>query len=161
MMSNKVDIFLKKLSKPYYLKLFLWFKLPLAALTGVKLVQVDYETCAVLVKYKWLNKNPFNTMYWAVMGMAAELCSGLLVMMYAYGQKPGISMYVVSCKGKFVKTGLGKITFTCNDGKLIEAVVKDCMANKTAKTIDCETKATNEKGELVAEFTFTWSIKGR
>lgn len=100
-------------------------------------------------------------MYWAVMGMAAELCSGLLVMMYAYGQKPGISMYVVSCKGKFVKTALGKITFTCNDGKLIEEVVKDCMANKTAKTIDCETKATNEKGELVAEFTFTWSIKGR
>ncbi len=160
-MEDSAKVFARKLSSPLFFKLMLWFKLPLAALTGVKLLNVSNEMCEVVVKYKWLNKNPFKTMYWAVMGMAAELCSGLLVMMYAYNQKPGIAMYVVACSGKFVKTGLGKITFTCTDGELIANTVKECMANKSAIAIDCKTKAHNEKGELVAEFIFTWSIKGR
>ena len=160
-MQDNTSIFLNKINKPIFFKLMLWFKLPLAAFTGVKLIKMNHEVCEVMVKYKWLNKNPFNTMYWAVMGMAAELCSGLLVMMYAYNIKPGISMFVVGCKGRFVKTGLGKITFTCNNGNLIEQTVKECMANKTSKIIDCETKAFNEKGELVSEFVFSWSIKGK
>jgi hypothetical protein len=100
-------------------------------------------------------------MYWAVMGMAAELCSGLLLMMYSCNKKPGISMYVVACNAKFIKTGLGKITFTCEDGELIANMVQECMANKSTATIDCVTKAHNEKGDLVAKFVFTWSIKGR
>jgi hypothetical protein len=161
MMEDSTVVFAKKLSNPLFFKLMLWFKLPLSAFTGVKLGNLDSEICEVYVKYKWLNKNPFNTMYWAVMGMAAELCSGLLLMMYAYHKKPGISMYVVACSGKFVKTGLGKIAFTCSDGKLIANMVAECMANKSVGVIDCITRAHNEKGELVAEFIFTWSIKGR
>lgn len=160
-MEDSSGFFIKKLNRTLFFKLMLWFKLPLMAFTGVKLVTINHETCKVLVKYKWLNKNPFNTMYWAVMGMAAELCSGLLLMMYAYGKKPGISMYVVACKGKFLKTGLGKITFTCNDGLLLANTVKACIANKSVSVIDSVTNAYNENGELVAEFVFTWSIKGK
>lgn len=160
-MEDNCEVFLKKINKPLFFKLMLWFKLPLAALTGVSMVNMNRNECVVAVKYKWLNKNPFNTMYWAVMGMAAELCSGLIIMMYAYEKKPGISMYVVACKGKFVKTGLGKITFTCNNGTIIEKTVLECITHKTSRIIECETKAINEKGELVAEFVFTWSIKGR
>jgi len=32
------------------------------------------------VKHRWLNQNPFNSMYFAVQAMAAELTTGALVM---------------------------------------------------------------------------------
>ena len=32
------------------------------------------------VKHRWINQNPFNSMYFAVQAMAAELSTGALVM---------------------------------------------------------------------------------
>jgi hypothetical protein len=34
----------------------------------------------VSVKHRWINQNPFNSMYFAVQAMAAELATGALVM---------------------------------------------------------------------------------
>jgi hypothetical protein len=160
-MDTNIDSFIKKLKNPFLLQFVLWIKLPLAALIGIKLKTVSASEINLTVKYKWLNKNPFNTMYWAVLGMAAELCSGLLIMMYAHNKKPGVAMFVVKTTAVFKKRALGKITFKCNEGQLIEACIIDCIANKGIKTIDCNTIAYDEANDIVAEFVFTWSIKGR
>ena len=36
------------------------------------------EICITKVKFGWLNQNPFNSMFWAVQGMAAEFSTGFL-----------------------------------------------------------------------------------
>ena len=51
-------------------------KLPLALLTGFKIVELDESRCVTCVKYGYLNKNPFRSTFWAVLGMAAELSTG-------------------------------------------------------------------------------------
>ncbi|MDZ4666685.1 MAG: DUF4442 domain-containing protein [bacterium] len=139
----------------------LWIKLPLVAFIGVRLKSISAQEINLTVKYKWLNKNPFNTLYWAVLGMAAELCSGLLILMYAHKKKPGIAMFVVKSSAIFKKRALGKITFTCTQGLAMESCINECIANKSIKTIDCKTIACDEANDIVAEFVFTWSIKGR
>ena len=48
------------------------YKLPAAYLCGVRTKHIDNETCIVGVTHKWVNKNPFKSMFWAVQGMAAE-----------------------------------------------------------------------------------------
>ena len=32
------------------------------------------------VTHKWINQNPFKSLYWATQGMAAELGNGILMM---------------------------------------------------------------------------------
>ena len=66
---------------PRKLNLFLAFKLPSAFLTGVRTRFLDDQRCVVVVKHRWINQNPFRSMFWAVQGMAAELSTGALLMM--------------------------------------------------------------------------------
>ena len=60
---------------------FLFFKLPSAFLCGIRVKQIDENKCVVTVKHRWINQNPFNSMYFAVQAMAAELSTGALVML--------------------------------------------------------------------------------
>ena len=59
---------------------FLFFKLPAAWWTGVRLRFMDDEKAVVSVTHRWINQNPFKSMFWAVQGMAAELSTGAMVM---------------------------------------------------------------------------------
>ena len=160
-MDSDITSYIKKLNNAFLLQLMLWIKLPLVAFIGVRLKSISEEEINLTVKYKWLNKNPFNTIYWAVLGMSAELCSGLLIMMFAHNKNSGVAMFVVKSNAIFKKRALGKITLKCTEGNLIESCVIDCIANKSSKTIDCSTIAYDETNDIVAEFVFTWSIKGR
>ena len=56
------------------------FKLPLAYLGGVRVVSIEKETAIVNITNKWMNQNPFKSMFWAAQGMAAEMATGVLVM---------------------------------------------------------------------------------
>lgn len=160
-MSEATNQFIRNLKSSFKFKILLCVKLPLAALVGIKITSVDELHCSAHLKYKWLNKNPFNTTYWAVLGMGAELCSGLLLMMHSYKKKPGISMYVTGNKAYFTKRALGKTTFICNDGERIKNCIEECIRQHSSATFDCVTYAYNQANELVAEFTFTWSIKAK
>ena len=53
------------------LNYFLALKLPSAFLMGVRTKFIDDSKCIVVVKHRWINQNPFNSMFWAVQGMAA------------------------------------------------------------------------------------------
>mgnify|MGYP002357810986 CR=1 FL=1 len=104
----------KRVSNPFMFRLGLLKDLPLAAFTGVKLKELNEKECKLKVKYKFLNKNPFKTTYWAVLGMSAEMASGLLLLMYTHKLKPSVSTFVIGCEAKFVKRALGKTTFICD-----------------------------------------------
>ena len=58
---------------------FLAFKLPSAYLCGVRLQSIDQKNAKVTVRYRWINQNPFNSMYFAVQSMASELSTGALM----------------------------------------------------------------------------------
>lgn len=135
--------------------------LPLALIIGVKLKHLNEEECELTVPYKFLNKNPFKTTYWAVLGMTAEMAGGLLLLMYTNKLKPSVSAFVVACEAKFVKRATGKTTFRCIQGKEIKEKIYKTSQTFKPEEIRCITNAYNEQGELIAEFVFTWGIKAR
>ncbi len=151
----------KRVSNPFLFRLGLMKDLPLASVTGVKLKRLTAEECELTVPYKFLNKNPFKTTYWAVLGMSAEMASGLLLLMYTHKLKPSVSTFVIGCEATFVKRALGKTTFRCVQGKEIAEKIIRTARSFEPEEIRCVTNAYNEQGELVAEFTFTWGIKAR
>ena len=56
-----------------------FFWLPSAWFCGVRVDSLNNNSCTVRVKHNFLNKNPFNSLFWAVQGMAAEMPAGLLL----------------------------------------------------------------------------------
>jgi len=144
---------------PLKLNIFLFFKLPSAFLSGVRVKSISKEQCIVTVKHRWFNQNPFNSMYFAVQAMAAELTTGALVMMQIKKSGKKISMLVANNNSNFSKKATGRITFTCNDGHLIEEAIKQTIATGEGQTIWMKSVGVNEKIEQVSEMNFEWSIK--
>ncbi len=146
---------------PSKLNTFLFFKLPSAFWSGVRVKAISSEKCVVTVKHRWFNQNPFNSMYFAVQAMAAELTTGALVMMQIKNSKKNISMLVANNKGNFTKKATGRITFTCSDGHLIGEAIQRTIATGEGQTIWMKSIGVNEKGEQVSEMNFEWSIKSK
>ena len=144
---------------PLKLNIFLFFKLPSAFWSGVRVKSISKEQCVVTVKHRWFNQNPFKSMYFAVQAMAAELTTGALVMMQIKKSGKNISMLVANNNSNFSKKATGRITFTCNDGHLIEEAIKQTIATGEGQTIWMKSVGVNEKREQVSEMDFEWSIK--
>ena len=144
---------------PLKLNIFLYFKLPSAFWSGVRVKSISNEQCVVTVKHRWFNQNPFKSMYFAVQAMAAELTTGALVMMQIKKSGRNISMLVANNNSNFSKKATGRITFTCNDGHLIEEAIKQTIATGEGQTIWMKSIGVNEKREQVSEMNFEWSIK--
>ena len=144
---------------PSKLNAFMFFKLPSAFWSGVRVKSISPEVCEVTVKHSWFNQNPFNSMYFAVQAMAAELSTGALVMFQIAKSGRKISMLVANNKGNFTKKATGRITFTCNDGHLIEKAILETIATGEGQTFWMKSIGTNETGIQVSEMDFEWSVR--
>lgn len=140
---------------------FLFLKLPSAFICGVRVKEIDENKCVVSVKHRWINQNPFNSMYFAVQAMAAELSTGALVMFQIQKSGKKISMLVANNKGNFNKKATGRITFTCNDGHLIEKAIQETIAIGEGQTFWMKSIGTNEQGIQVSEMNFEWSVRAK
>lgn len=153
--------FQQKMINPFFFRLFLFLKLPMAFLAGLKLKELSDAHAVVRMKYKYLNKNPFGSIYFACLSMAGELASGMLAASKTYKSNPKISMLVVGLKVNFMKKAIGTITFKCNQGKEISTTIQKSIATGEGQTIEAITIATDGKGDVVAEFNITWSFKAK
>ena len=151
--------FQQKMLNPFFFKLFLFLKLPMAFLAGLKLKELSDTHAVVKMKYKYLNKNPFGSIYFACLSMAGELASGMLATSIAYKSNPKLSMLVVGVKINFTKKAVGTILFECNQGKEILATIQKSIITGEGQTIDVLTVARNVQGDVVAEFLIKWSFK--
>ena len=143
----------------FKINLFLFFKLPAAFWCGVRLKSIDLHHCTTTVKHRWFNQNPFHSLYFAVQAMAAELSTGALVMQSIQRSKRSISMLVASNKCMFIKKATGRIHFTCQDGNQIETAIHETITTGEGKTVWLKSIGTNEKGEVVSEMDFEWTLK--
>jgi len=144
---------------PSKLNFFLFFKLPAAYLTGVRTTYLDSNKSMATVKFRWINQNPFNSMYWAVQGMAAELTTGVLLLTKIKESGRNISMLVTQNKGSYSKKATGKITFTCNEGNVVDKVISEAIKTGEGQTIIMNSVGINSDGFEVSNFSFEWTIK--
>ena len=141
--------------------MFLFTKLPAAFFAGVRVREVDEKRCRVTVPYKWLSQNPFKSTYFACLAMAAEMSTGVLGLMQLHKRKPAISMLVVNLEAAYFKKAVGRTSFICEDGELIQTAVEETIATGEAKVVRAKSVGKNKEGEVVAEFYITWSFKAK
>jgi len=157
-MSNASQ-FLSLINSPLRFRLFLLAKLPSAFFCGVRVRAADEEKCEVTVPFKWLSQNPFKSTYFACLAMAAEMSTGVLAMAHIYKRNPAVSMLVLEVKGNFGKKAIGRTRFICEDGSLIRQCIEEAIRTGEGRTISARSTGRNQRGEVVAEFTITWSFK--
>ncbi|WP_250434312.1 DUF4442 domain-containing protein [Hanstruepera flava] len=144
---------------PSKINLFNLFKLPAAFFTGIRVKAIDEGSCTVSVKHRWVNQNPFKSMFWAVQGMAAELTTGALVMAKIKQSGKNISMLVLSNNASFTKKATGRITFVCNDGDKVDAAIAKSIETGEGQTVWMQSVGTNSDGVEVSTFNFEWTLK--
>jgi len=154
-----IQKFINMIKHPVKFRMFLFWKLPAAFFSGVRIKEIDETRSIVSVPYKWLTQNPFRSTYFASLAMAAEMSTGVLGMMHVYKRQPSISMLITNMEATYFKKATGKTFFLCEAGKQIHQSVEDCISTAQPKSIIVKSSGTNKNGELIAEFLFTWSFK--
>ncbi|MGB1309133.1 MAG: DUF4442 domain-containing protein [Oceanihabitans sp.] len=144
---------------PRKINTFNLLKLPAVFFTGVRVKSINNSTCTVSVKHRWINQNPFKSMFWAVQGMAAELTTGALMLMKIKESGKNISMLVANNNASFTKKATGRITFTCTNGEQVDTAITNAIATGEGQTIWMQSIGTNTEGVVVSTFNFEWTIK--
>ncbi len=144
---------------PRKINLFMLFKLPSAFFCGVRVVSISDSEAVVKVKHRWINQNPFKSLYWAVQGMASEFANGILVMQEIKKSNRKISMLVTHQEGRFTKKATGKILFKCSDGNLVKETIQKSIETGEGQIIHLKTDGYDANGDKVSQFIYEWSIK--
>ena len=144
---------------PRKINTFMFFKLPLAWIGGVRVREMNDTSCVVKIRHRWINQNPFKSMFWAAQGMAAEMSTGVLVMKKIADSKKKVSMLVTDQRGNFSKKATGLIRFECKDGALIEAAIQKSAETGEGQVVVMKSTGYNKEGLIVSAFEFEWSLK--
>ena len=146
-----------KFSK-FQISLFTLLRLPSVWLCGIRVTLLENSFCKAKVKHRWINQNPFNSMFWAVQGMAAELTTGMLLMQEIQISKKKVSMLVLNNKANFSKKAQGRITFSCNSADLITNAIKKLLETDKPQILLLTSKGIDENNDLVSTFEFEWTL---
>ncbi len=141
------------------MRYFMLKKLPLAFIAGLKVVKIDDEMASVSIPFKFLNQNPFQSIYFAALAMAAELSTGIIAIINVQSASKPVSMLVFNMSANFTKKAKGKIVFSCYQAKAIEEAIEESIKTGEGKTVEVTTVGIDSQGDEVAEFKFTWTFK--
>lgn len=141
------------------INLFLFFKLPAAFWSGVRLIELTETYARVKVRHTWFNSNPFASIFWAVQGMAAELSTGILVMNEIRRSGHKMSMLVIQNKAVFTKKARGRVTFSCDAKDQVKKAVEAAVSTGEGVQFWLQSSGLDQSNDTVSSFDFQWSIK--
>ncbi len=160
-MSTAQNKLVKQLTNKFLLRLFLLFNLPMGFIARLHVTQLNENSGVVSIPFYFFNKNPFKSIYFASLCMAAEFSTAVIGLFHLKKYDFSTAMLVVDMKAVFVKKATEKIYFHCEDGKLFEDAFAQTLESGEAVTVTAKTIGKTKNGEVVAEFYFTWSFKKR
>ena len=142
-------------------KLYFAKNLPMGLISGIKLTELDEGRAVSEVTFRWLNKNPFNSIYFAVLSMAAELSTAAPTMLALKAVDADIALIIVDLRAEFVKKAQTTISFTCLEYDEIDKAIGRLKQPGDTASVTVKTVGRDAGDEEVATFYFTWSFKRR
>jgi hypothetical protein len=147
----------RKMTNPIIFWFAMLIKLPSAVFWRLKIKTLTPEKCEVTIPFFWRSQNPFKSIYFAALAGAAELSTGALCQ-FALAGKGQFSMLVVDFRAEYSKKANSKISFSCNQGPELFALIDSMQTGETSQLTMIST-GTNSTDETVAKFYVTWSFK--
>ena len=153
--------FAARVTSRYKMNLYMLAKLPLAFFAGLAVTRFDDRGATVSVPFKWLNKNPFGSIYFAPLSMAAELSSGLLALEAVQKSHVPVSMLVLAMQAEYLKKAKSKIFFSCDEKEALQHAVMQAAQTGEAITYDSTVEGLDVSKTIVARFRITWTFKAK
>ena len=152
---------IKKVTSLIAMRLYMLVNLPMGLIAGLRVREITKSKTIVSVPFKYLNKNPFKSTYFAVQSMAAEMSTATACLLAVEGQKPSVAFIIVDMKASFGKKATDRVFFTCEENQKAFDAVQDCINTGEAAITTFKTIGKMKDGTVVSEFEFTWSFKQR
>lgn len=141
---------------PWLFRTFLFFKIPLGWISGMKIKSLDPHQAITTINFNWLNQNPFKSMYFGSQSMAAELATGSIVLMAVKDSSPTVKAIIVGNDAEFVKKAKERVFFSCNEGTEVFAAIKECQQTNHPVKLKLRVEGKTKNGTLVSAFHFNW-----
>jgi hypothetical protein len=145
------------LLNPWKLRAWMLRHLPMGFASGMVVEALDERSCRVMLKDRFWIRNPFGSVFWAVMGMAAEMSTGTLL--YAWLSGTNIKFILIAAEGRFLKKLRGKSCYFCHSGQEVLRSIESLQNTGDTRTVVMPVSAKDKNDQIVAEFQFTWSLK--
>ena len=149
------------MTNPFTFVPFSLVKIPMLAISGVRMKLLSAEECVVSAPFKHINKNPFKSMYFAVQAMAAELSTAGAAMLALEAFEENFAYIVVNIQAEFNKKADSKVFFTCKNYDEFKSELEESIATNEPVVIAATTEGKMANGTIVSTFTVTWSFKKR
>lgn len=132
--------------------------LPSIIFWGIRVKDINLDSCHTTLPFSWRTKNPFKSIYFAALCGAAELSSGLLCKLHLAGNG-NFSMLVVDMNAQFLKKASSPILMKCEDGRRIKETLAALSKQGDIATLKTTIHGHDSHNEIVAKFEITWSFK--
>lgn len=159
--AGKVETLRRQFLSRTKMRGYMLTKLPLALAAGVRIDELTPARCRVSLPYGWRSTNPFGSIYFAALSMAAEMSTGALAMLAVRSAPASVSMLVTGLEAGFTKKADRRTTFACEEGEKLFAAVAETVARGEGTSATVETVGSLPDGTEVARFRFTWSFRRR
>jgi hypothetical protein len=154
----EVRKFIADAQNPWKMGLYMFQNVPGAFFFGLKIKELTHSRSVVWIPFNWRTKNPFRSVYFVAQMAAAEMSTASLAKVALAGRGK-VSMLVTEADCRFLKKATTPSTFTCEDGQLVLDAVQRALETGEGQTAKLRSVGRNDKGEVVSEFSFTWSFK--
>jgi len=137
-------------------------KIPMILYTRPRVFKLTDESCKIGIRLTRRTQNHLGSLYFGVLGVGADLASGLLAMKLIDASPYRLSLVFKDVKGEFYKRVDGDAVFSCSDSEaitnLIDAVHRSGERQHTA--VQVKVTAPDKYGdEVLAEYVLTLSLK--
>ena len=146
----------------FKIRLWAWAKVPLLNWIKPQIIELSDKRVEIAIPLLKRNQNHLNSMYFGVLACGADLAGGLLAFKKSNDLNQPISLVFKNFSAEFLRRPEAVTHFICNDGKLIQNLVK--RAIKSGKREETLVKVLAicpkySEDQPVAKFSLTLSIK--
>lgn len=134
-------------------------KIPMIGFVRPKLVRLNDETSEIKIKLRRRSKNHLNSMYFGALAVGADVSAGIHAFYFSKKMKRPVSFAFKSISAEFLQRAESDITFTSNQGAVVEAAMKSSAETGTRINEPVNIIATDRSGEPVATFVLVVSVK--
>lgn len=129
-----------------------------------RILEVSADRCEVVIPLNWRTRNHLRSMYVGTLCIGADVAGGLISFFLATEQKAKILFVFKDLKADFLKRAEDDVHFSCEDGPVIQDLVKRTLetGERQEATVHVTARVPCKLGdEPVATFEMTLSLKRR
>ena len=145
----------------FYLKYFIFIKIPLIWLCKPKIINLNSEYIEIKINLNRKTKNHLNTMYFGVLSVGADITGGFLAMLCIKESKKKVSLIFKDYKANFLRRAEGDVHFICKQGKEISELVNKTIQsdNRENMLLYIEAFVPSISNDIIAKFELTLSLR--